>query len=135
MSKILCLLIRKKSEILYRSRGSRGPSQGEQYISICFKILKNREKSNFFKKIISIQGVQGAIPEGPEPFPDLKNMRIIEIFKLFEILIFYFGPRGPFFALDPRVPIIRAVAPPVPRALESWLYIDICIYIYIYMYI
>ena len=33
---------------------------------------------------ISIQGVQGAIPEGPEPIPELKNYQIYWFFNFFQ---------------------------------------------------
>ena len=52
---------------------------------------------------ISIQGVQGAIPEGPEPIPELKNIKKINFFKFFKNSIFYFEPGGHFFALGPPV--------------------------------
>ena len=45
--------------------------------------IKNVQKiknSICFGNFISIQGVQGAIREGPEPIPELKNIRKIEKF-------------------------------------------------------
>ena len=45
---------------------------------------KNHKKTiflNFFGIFLSIQGVQGAIQEGPEPIPELKNIKKINIFN------------------------------------------------------
>ena len=59
------------------------------------KYQKIRKKSNQFEKIvfISIQGVQGAIPEGPEPIPELKNDRTCRKNRC--LLDFYIDPGGP----------------------------------------
>ena len=51
--------------------------------------MKNRETSKCFKKIISIQGVQGAIPEGPEPIPELKKIKIMKI-PIFDFFFHFF---------------------------------------------
>ena len=49
---------------------------------------KNVQKVDFFKFLIlmSIEGVQGAIWEGPEPIPELKNIKKLKIFKIFQKL-------------------------------------------------
>ena len=49
------------------------------------EITKKSKKHIFFLNFISIQGVQGAIREGPEPLPELKNDRIL-IFSIFHFL-------------------------------------------------
>ena len=56
--------------------------------------MKKDSKIDFPKKkkrrvFISIQGVQGAIREGPEPIPELKNIKKMQIFKIMKIIIFH----------------------------------------------
>ena len=48
---------------------------------------------------LSIQGVQGAIPEGPEPIPELINIQKMKIFKLFQL---FMSDPGIDFYLDPK---------------------------------
>ena len=40
----------------------------------------------FFWTFLSIQGVQGAIREGPEPIPELKNIKKMKKFNFLEKL-------------------------------------------------
>ena len=62
----------------YRFKWSNIASQGSN-IKKTLKI----EFSIFFLIFLSIQGVQGAIREGPEPLPELKNIKKMTIFKIF----------------------------------------------------
>ena len=39
----------------------------------------------FFWDFLSIQGFQGAIQEGPEPIPELKNIKKMQIFKIIKL--------------------------------------------------
>ena len=45
------------------------------------KNVQKIKKFNFLGNFISILGVQGAIREGPEPIPELKNHQIYRFFK------------------------------------------------------
>ena len=68
------------------------------------KILKKKSKFwIFFWSFISIQGVQGAIWEGPEPIPELKNITKCSFLKIIKFSIFFFA-WGPFLAPGPPAP-------------------------------
>ena len=51
------------------------------------KTFKKSILKNLFGIFVSIQGVQGAIWEGPEPIPELKNIKKMKIFKFMKIII------------------------------------------------
>ena len=56
------------------------------------KYERTVQNIDFFKKnwnFISIQRVQGAIWEGPEPIPELKNIKKMKIFKIIKIVNFH----------------------------------------------
>ena len=42
----------------------------------------------FFLFFVSMQGVQGAIREGPEPIPELKNIKIVKKINFFCIFLY-----------------------------------------------
>ena len=64
---------------IYRSKWSIITGQGSN--------MKKRSKKSmfrfFFLIFISIQGVQGAIQEGPEPIPEVKHVQICSFFNFF----------------------------------------------------
>ena len=55
--------------------------------------MKKTSKKSIFQFLfwifLSIQGVQGAIREGPEPIPELKNIKKMQIFKIMKIINFH----------------------------------------------
>ena len=69
----------------YRFKWSNIASQG----SNMKKTSKKSIFQFFFWIFLSIQGVQGAIWEGPEPIPELKNIKKMKIFKSIKNIFFH----------------------------------------------
>ena len=67
------------------------------------KIVQNIDFLIFFEIFISIQGVQGAIWEGPEPIPVLKHIKNKSFSKNWKKLYIYINTRPKLkrFLLDP----------------------------------
>ena len=64
---------------IYRLKWSFIVGQGSKMI-----FYKKNDFLIFFWNFIAIQGVQGATPEGPEPFPELKNIKYIDFSKFWK---------------------------------------------------
>ena len=69
----------------YRFKWSNIASQGSN--------MKKTSKKSIFQFLfwifLSIQGVEGAIRQDPEPIPELKNIKKMQIFKIIKIIFFH----------------------------------------------